>query len=212
MTKKKIKVLDIIPESNENDTINDDVEAVKETESVIETETKSEEKVEEIVTEPTQEKQEPIQETPTEIIDKEEETTKTREQQLRQCPKCQKWLTPKTLKYFHECTKNDTVKAKRRPHKKVIEVKKNDDERPTFSEDIEDTPPMVQPPPMPVKLMRQTNQIVEQGEKFLKSINTDKIDYKPPVEVSYEDMRRERIKQRIQQRSIKMTSLFANAI
>ena len=200
MTKKKIKVLDITPENNENTPINDDVEAVKETEPIEE----KQEKQEEIVEEPQEQPQE-IQETPTEIV---EETTKTREQQLRQCPKCMKWLTPKTLRYFHQCTKNDTVKAKRRPHKKVIEVKKNDDERPTFSEDIED----IEPPPMPVKLMRQTNQIVEQGEKFLKSINTDKIDYKPPVEVSYEDMRRERIKQRIQQRSIKMTSLFANAI
>ena len=205
---RKIKVLDITPENNENTPINDDVEAVKETEPIEEKQEKQEEKVEEIVTDPTQEKQEQIQETPTEIIDKEEETTKTREQQLRQCPKCLKWLTPKTLRYFHQCTKNDTVKAKRRPHKKVIEVKKNDDERPTFSEDIED----IKPPPMPVKLMRQTNQIVKQGEKFLKSINTDKIDYKPPVEISYEDMRKERIKQRIQQRSIKMTSLFANAI
>ena len=191
---RKIKVLDITPENNENTPINDDVEAVKETEPIEEKQEKQEEKVEEIVTDPTQEKQEQIQETPTEIIDKEEETTKTREQQLRQCPKCLKWLTPKTLKYFHECTKNDTVKAKRRP-KKVIEVK-----------DIDD------PPPIPVKLERQTNQIVEQGEKFLKSLNTNKIDYTPPVEVSYEDMRRERIKQRIQQRSVKMTSLFANAI
>ena len=196
---RKIKVLDITPENNENTPINDDVEAVKETEPIEEKQEKQEEKVEEIVTDPTQEKQEQIQETPTEIIDKEEETTKTREQQLRQCPKCLKWLTPKTLKYFHECTKNDTVKAKRRP-KKVIEVKDIE------VKDIED------PPPMPVKLMRQTNQIVEQGEKFLKSLNTDKIDYTPPVEVSYEDMRRERIKQRIQQRSVKMTSLFANAI
>ena len=204
MTKKKIKVLDIIPESNENDIINDDVEAVKETEPIEE----KQEKQEEIIEEPQEQPQpEEIQETPTEIV---EETTKTREQQLRQCPKCLKWLTPKTLRYFHQCTKNDTVKAKRRPHKKVIEDKKNNDERPTFSEaeDIED----IEPPPMPVKLMRQTNQIVKQGEKFLKSINTDKIDYKPPVEISYEDMRKERIKQRIQQRSIKMTSLFANAI
>ena len=195
MTKKKIKVLDIIPENNENTPINDDVETVKETEQIEEKQEKQEEKVEEIVTDPTQEKQEQIQETPTEIVNKEEETTKTREQQLRQCPKCLKWLTPKTLRYFHECTKNDTVKAKRRPHKKVVEVR-----------DIED------PPPIPVKLERQTNQIVEQGEKFLKSLNTNKIDYTPPVEISYEDMRRERIKQRIQQRSVKMTSLFANAI
>ena len=199
MAKKKIKVLDITPENNENTPINDDVEAVKETEPIEEKQEKQEEKVEEIVTDPTQEKQEQIQETPTEIIDKEEETTKTREQQLRQCPKCLKWLTPKTLKYFHECTKNDTVKAKRRP-KKVIEVKDIE------VNDIED------PPPMPIKMVRQTNQIVEQGEKFLKSLNTNKIDYTPPVEVSYEDMRRERVKQRIQQRSVKMTSLFANAI
>ena len=191
---RKIKVLDIIPENNENTPINDDVETVKETEQIEEKQEKQEEKVEEIVTDPTQEKQEQIQETPTEIVDKEEETTKTREQQLRQCPKCLKWLTPKTLKYFHTCTKNDTVKAKRRPHKK-IEVK-----------DIED------PPPIPVKLERQTNQIVEQGEKFLKSLSTDKIDYTPKIEISYEDMRKERIKQRIQQRSIKINSLFANAI
>ena len=202
MTKKKIKVLDIIPENNENTPINDDVEAVKETEQIEEKQEEVIEKQPETITPEGQQTQEEVVEEQTEIVEK------TREQQLRQCPKCLKWLTPKTLKYFHQCTKNDTVKAKRRPHKKVIEVKKNDDERPTFSEDIED----IEPPPMPVKLMRQTNQIVKQGEKFLKSINTDKIDYKPPVEISYEDMRKERIKQRIQQRSIKMTSLFANAI
>ena len=195
MTKKKIKVLDIIPENNENTPINDDVETVKETEQIEEKQEEVIEKQPETITPEGQQTQEEVKETPTEIVDKEEETTKTREQQLRQCPKCLKWLTPKTLRYFHECTKNDTVKAKRRPHKKVVEVR-----------DIED------PPPIPVKLERQTNQIVEQGEKFLKSLNTNKIDYTPPVEISYEDMRRDRIKQRIQQRSVKMTSLFANAI
>ena len=189
MTKKKIKVLDIIPENNENTPINDDVETVKETEQIEEKQEEVIEKPQEITTEQTQEE---IQETPTEIV---EETTKTREQQLRQCPKCLKWLTPKTLKYFHTCTKNDTVKAKRRPHKKVVEVKDIGD--------IED------PPPIPVKLERQTNhQSVEPSTPKLPK----KIDYTPPIEVSYEDMRRERIKQRIQQRSIKMTSLFANAI
>ena len=182
---RKIKVLDIIPENNENTPINDDVETVKETEQI-------EEKQEEVIEKPqeitTEQKQDQIQETPTEIV---EETTKTREQQLRQCPKCLKWLTPKTLRYFHECTKNDTVKAKRRPHKKVVEVR-----------DIED------PPPIPVKLERQTNQLVEPSTPKLPK----KIDYTPKTEISYEDMRRERIKQRIQQRSVKMTSLFANAI
>ena len=190
---RKIKVLDIIPENNENTPINDDVEVVKETEQIEEKQEETNEEPQEI---PTEQIQEEVQETSTEIIDKEEETTKTREQQLRQCPKCLKWLTPKTLKYFHTCTKNDTVKAKRRPHKKVVEVKDIE------VKDIED------PPPMPVKLVRQTNQLVEPSTPKLPK----KTDYTPPVEVSYEDMRRERVKQRIQQRSVKMTSLFANAI
>ena len=198
---RKIKVSDITPESNETPPINNDVEEVKEVEQVIETQEKQEEKVEE----PQEETPQEIQETPTEIVEEPQEETKTRNQELRQCPKCHKWLTAKTLKYFHECTKNDTVKAKRRPPKKKIEVKDiediDEDVRPTFDE----------PPPMPVKLVRQTN-IVKQGEKFLKSLSTDKIDYTPPVEISYEDMRRDRIKQRIQQRAIKMSNLFTNAI
>ena len=175
---RKIKVSDITPESNETPPINNDVEEVKEPEPVVETQEKQEEKVEE----PQEETPQEIQETPTEIVEEPQEETKTRNQELRQCPKCHKWLTPKTLKYFHECTKNDTVKAKRRPPKKKIEVK-----------DIEDINEDDQPP-IPVKLVRQTN-IVKQGEKFLKSLNTDKIDYTPTVDVSYEDMRRERIKQ-----------------
>ena len=192
---RKIKVSDITPESNETPPINNDVEEVKEPEPVVETQEKQEEKVEE----PQEETPQEIQETPTEIVEEPQEETKTRNQELRQCPKCHKWLTPKTLKYFHECTKNDTVKAKRRPPKKKIEVK-----------DIEDINEDDQPP-IPVKLVRQTN-IVKQGEKFLKSLSTDKIDYTPPVEISYEDMRKERIKQRIQQRAIKMSNLFTNAI
>ena len=192
---RKIKVSDITPESNETPPINNDVEEVKEPEPVVETQEKQEEKVEE----PQEETPQEIQETPTEIVEEPQEETKTRNQELRQCPKCHKWLTAKTLKYFHECTKNDTVKAKRRPPKKKIEVK-----------DIEDIDEDDQPP-IPVKLVRQTN-IVKQGEKFLKSLSTDKIDYTPPVEISYEDMRRDRIKQRIQQRAIKMSNLFTNAI
>ena len=201
---RKIKVSDITPESNETPPINNDVEEVKEPEPVVETQEKQEEKASGFE-EPQEETPQEIQETPTEIVEEPQEETKTRNQELRQCPKCHKWLTPKTLKYFHECTKNDTVKAKRRPPKKKIEVKDiediDEDARPTFDDQ----------PPMPVKLVRQTN-IVKQGEKFLKSLSTDKIDYTPPVEISYEDMRRDRIKQRIQQRAIKMSNLFTNAI
>ena len=190
MPKKTIKVSDITPENNEKDPVNDEVEAIKETEPVEETQEKQEEKVEETIIETPQDIP---QETPTEIVEEVKEVTKTRKQELKQCPKCKKWLTAKTLFYFHECTKNDVPKAKRRPKKVIVK-------------DIEP------PTPEKVKLERQTNQIVEQGEKFLKSLSTDKIDYTPKVEISYEDMRRERIKQRIEQRSVKIKNLFSNAI
>ena len=194
---RKIKVSDITPENNEKDPVNDEVEAIKETEPVEETQEKQEEKVEETIIETPQEIP---QETPTEIVEEVKEVTKTRKQELKQCPKCKKWLTAKTLFYFHECTKNDVPKAKRRPKKVILK-------------DIEDTSDKPStPPPQKVKLERQTNEIVEKGENFLKSLSTDKIDYTPKVEISYEDMRRERIKQRIEQRSIKIKNLFSNAI
>ena len=169
---RKIKVSDINHENNEKDTVNDEVEVVKELEPIVEEEDKQEEKVEET---PQEIPQEIPQETPTEIV---EEVTKTRKQVLQQCPKCKKWLTAKTLFYFHECTKNDVPKAKRRPKKVIVKD----------IEDIEDTSRYVEP-------------------------NTPKqIDYTPKIEISYEDMRRERIKQRIEQRSVKIKNLFSNAI
>ena len=189
---RKIKVSDITTENNEKDPVNDEVEVIKETEPVEETQEKQEEKVEETIIETPQDIP---QETPTEIVEEVKEVTKTRKQELKQCPKCMKWLTAKTLFYFHECTKNDVPKAKRRPKKVIVK-------------DIQ--PPT--PPPEKVKLERQTNQIIEQGEKFLNSLSTEEIDYTPKIEISYEDMRRERIKQRIEQRSIKIKNLFSNAI
>ena len=197
---RKIKVSDITPENNEKDPVNDEVETIKETEPIEETQEKKEEKVEETIIETPQDIPRLEGQTPTEIVEEVKEVTKTRKQELKQCPKCKKWLTAKTLFYFHQCTKNDVPKAKRRPKKVILKD----------IEDTSDNPPT--PPPQKVKLERQTNEIVEKGENFLKSLSTDKIDYTPKVEISYEDMRRERIKQRIEQRSIKIKNLFSNAI
>ena len=227
---RKIKVSDITPENNEKDPVNDEVEAIKDnggdtsspsdvkgkalpsTEPVEETQEKQEEKVEETIIETPQDIP---QETPTEIVEEVKEVTKTRKQELKQCPKCKKWLTAKTLFYFHQCTKNDVPKAKRRPKKvilKDIEDKNGGDTNIPSDEKGKALLSPPTPPPQKVKLERQTNEIVEQSEKFLNSLSTDKIDYTPKVEMSYEDMRRERIKQRIEQRSIKIKNLFSNAI
>ena len=97
MTKKTIKVLDVIPEDNENTPINTDVETVNEPEQVIETEVKSDEKVEELPKEQVEEKtietesHRDLEET------KPQETKQIRKQELHQCPKCQKWLTKKNI-------------------------------------------------------------------------------------------------------------------
>ena len=187
---RKIKVLDVIPEDNQIVPVDVDVQDVTEPDQVTETKIKSEEKVEEEVKQepPEETVKEEAQETVKEAV--EEETKHVRKQELHQCPKCQKWLTKKTLTYFHECTKNDTPKAKRRPKKIVVENIKEEEEKPKEEEDS-----MSQTPPQP-KLVRQTN----------------KVNYKPPVQLSYEDMRRQRIQQRIEQRTVKIQNLFATAI
>ena len=133
-----------------------------------------------------------IEETPTEFC--EEAKEKTRVQKLFECPKCKKMLTKKTLMYYHECTKNDAPKAKRRPKKIVVQdIAEEEGEKPEK-----------------VEMTRQTNQIVEQGEKFLNSINlTNDVEQNPP---SYEDLRRDRLQQRIQQRNVKIQQLFKSAI
>ena len=132
-----------------------------------------------------------IEETPTEFC--EEAKEKTRVQKLFECPKCKKMLTKKTLMYYHECTKNDAPKAKRRPKKIVVK-------------DIEEEK---EEKPEKVEMTRQTNQIVEQGEKFLTNISLTGDVEQPP---SYEDLRRERLQQRIQQRNVKIQQLFKSAI
>ena len=177
---RKIKVSDITPENNEKDPVNVEVEVVKELEPIVEEEVKQEEEVEETP--------QPEGQTPTEIV---EEVTKTRKQELKQCPKCKKWLTAKTLFYFHECTKNDVPKAKRRPKKVIVQ-------------DIEDTSDY----DVVKTTTKTTSGYVEPHTPKLPK----QIDYTPKIEISYEDMRRERIKQRIEQRSVKIKNLFSSAI
>ena len=190
---RKIKVSDITPENNEKDPVNDEVEEVKELEPIVEEEVKQEETPQEtpqeIPQETPQEIPQPEGQTPTEIV---EEVTKTRKQELKQFPKCKKWLTAKTLFYFHQCTKNDVPKAKRRP-KKVIAV-----------QDIED----IEDYSVVKTTTKTTSGYVEPNTPRMPK----QIDYTPKIEISYEDMRRERIKQRIEQRSVKIKNLFSSAV
>ena len=152
-----------------------------------------------------------VSQTPTEFC--EETKEKTRVQKLFECPKCKKMLTKKTLMYYHECTKNDAPKAKRRPKKivvKDIEETNTQEEGLGVAQPRRATDGSSSLQPEKVEITRQTNQIVEQGEKFLTSVSlTGDVEKAPP---SYEELRRERLQQRIQQRNIKIQQLFKSAI
>ena len=162
------ETLPISDQDKETEPVNDEVETNEETQI----ENNEKEKVND---------EEPIEQTPTEFC--EEIKEKTRVQKLFECPKCKKMLTKKTLNYYHECTKNDVPKAKRRPKKQIVlEEIAEEEEKPE-----------------------------EQGEKFLTSIE-DIEDIKPPVQKSYEELRKERLQQRIQQRTVKIQQLFQSAI
>ena len=127
-----------------------------------------------------------VSQTPTEFC--EEIKEKTRVQKLFECPKCKKMLTKKTLNYYHECTKNDLPKAKRRPKKQIV------------LEEIAEEPK--QPNGQTVTLKKQT---VEQGIQDIEDLNL-------PVQKTYEELRKERLQQRIQQRTVKIQQLFQSAI
>ena len=178
-------VEETLPDDKENDPVNDEVSPPVQVNEEIQIENNQKEEVKNEVVD--------IEETPTEFC--EEAKEKTRVQKLFECPKCKKMLTKKTLMYYHECTKNDTPKAKRRPKKIVVKDIEEEEEKEK---------------PEKVEMTRQTNQIVEQGEKFLNSISlTNDVEQNPP---SYEDLRRDRLQQRIQQRNVKIQQLFKSAI
>ena len=176
---RKIKVLDIIPENNENECENDEIKEVKEPEPIIENNEKVEQEPEKVEPEKEfaevavkEETKEVIQETPTEIV--QEEPKNLRIQELVKCPDCGKNMAKKTLKYFHPkvCPKA-TNKTEPKPKKERVKV-----------QDIEEIPEQI----------------------------PQKVDYTPPVQLSYEDMRKHRLKERMEQRTIKIQNLFANAI
>ena len=92
-------------------------------------------------------------------------------------------MTKKTLRYFHfKVCPKATNKTEVKPKKEKIKVK-----------EIEEIPEQIPDEPLTPKIPK-------------------KVDYTPPVEVSYEDMRKQRLKARMEQRTIKIQNLFANAI
>ena len=196
---RKLKVVDISTENNQETLDNDEV-----------TETPNEEKL--IENEPVETVNEIIQETIIEEEEKEETevkepepvkeeikepTKKIKTQELVQCPRCNRWMTEKTLKFAHE----KTCKAKAEVYiPKTLQNKKNKAKEivGTVKEAIEiiEQEKVVKRPKDIFKAVRQTSQPPAH--------QLEPIQERVPL---YTDLRRERI----EQHKNKMTHVFEKA-
>ena len=204
---RKVKVVDVVPDNNDTNTDNtvhelepnpeenqqtDTKEQVEDNETQIEIRGAQSTPIRRGTDAPSSPVKEDI-EKPTETDTKTEDTaeeqdiedlpkTKVRTNELHECPKCGKFMTLKTLKYTHE---------------KTCGVYQ---------------PPPKPPKPEPKPKGRPKKQIV------VEKIEEQPVEQKKEVQVlapepvkSFEDMRRERLRMRVQQRTEKIQNLFLQA-
>ena len=129
-----------------------------------------------------------------------EKTTRTNE--LVKCEKCGKYVTQKTLKYTHHKTCSANTDKQTKPKKK---------------EEVEHEPPAVVEEaapvaPPPTKLERQKSTYIKPNPSHGWDIERHTPTLAPEPKLSFDEMRRQRLKQRADQRTLKHISLFANAI
>ena len=177
MPKKKI----IVENIDDNDNKNDDV--IDTSESIVTTIEKQEalmEKQEEVIeTQQDEPKPEPKQEP----VD-----TKTRIQELIKCPKCDKMVKLKTLKYSHK----KTCSGEESNQKKIVKEEPLPEKPAVVVNDIKETPKQEAP-----KLTRT------------KSIIPEKIQITPEM---MKEHRQNMIRERLELRQNNMKRLFANSI
>ena len=186
---KKIKVVDIVNNETIDSTVEqpiiekqEQINTAVETTPITNTETESTEVKEE--DKPTDEDDKPIEKVveKQKIVEgaKSDKTTKTRTQELHECPKCHKFMTLKTLTYVHQntCPIKDPPKpkAKGRPKK-------------------------IKPPNTPDQSVQDT---------FVPQPKQAPILNEAPVK-SFEEMRKDRLLERVNQRKQKISNLFLQA-
>ena len=179
MPKKKITVVNIDDNDNKNDEVVDVTEPFDKPIEIPQELIEKIETVEEIPPETP-----PVEETQINQIPE----TKTRQQELIKCPKCDKMVTKKTMKYTHKNTcigeEQNKLKTEVKQKEKVVEVVK-----PEPVHDIEEVP-IKQP-----QLVRPV--------KIIQSVITRDM---------MRDHRKQMIIDRINLRQDKMKNLFANSI
>ena len=127
-------------------------------------------------------------------------TKKIREQQLVKCEKCGKFVTPKTLKYTHSLKCGVEKYQPGRPKKSKINE--------NVKEEAPPPPPPTEPPPPPPAPVQKV--VKDKPPPVLKQ------DVKPPIvkEVvkSFEEMRKERLEERLKQREERNINLFKQVL
>ena len=189
----KIKIVDVVDKEVENDAYtitNDEIEK-----SELPTENATSETPEE-TTAVIEEKDEG---TPKEVstdTTAPEPTKKIRNQELVKCEKCGKFVTAKTLKYTHSLKCGVEKYQPGRPKKSKINE--------NVKEEAPPPPPPEAPPPPPQKVVKDKPPPVQRTQ--------------PPKTVvkevvkTFEDMRRERLTERLKQRAERNINLFKQVL
>ena len=175
---KKITVVNIDDNEPKNDEVIDVTEPIEEPIEIPQEPIEKLETIEELETPQVEDK--PVDDTP---IKQPETNTKTRLQELIQCPKCNKMIKAKTLKYSHKNTCSGEEKNKLKKEKPLPKPE------PKPEHDIEEVP---QP-----KLVKSMPIIPER---------------EPTTAEIMREYRQKMMKERIQLRQDKMKNLFANSI
>ena len=200
---RKIKVVDVVPDNGYETAIDSEVqqlELVQENNEQTDTiDTPKNDEIQSVEikegVEQTAEIDKPVDEVP---------KTKIKTNELHECPKCGKFMTLKTLKYTHEKTcgivrepppkkEKPAPKPRGRPKKESVQVEAEDVE-------AEETQP---PEPVP-KVYFKPHQPLPQ---LLKPVPTST----PGPTKTFEEMRRERLRERVALRSERIQKLFSQA-
>ena len=207
---KKITVVNIDDNEPKNDEVIDVTEPIEEPIEVPQEPIEKLETIEEDTkeVETPQVEAKPVEDTP---VKQPETNTKTRLQELVKCPKCNKMVTSKTLKYSHKNTcsgeeKNQLKKEKPLPKPEVSRVAATDTAVGGVvpAHDIEEVP---QP-----KLVRSTSIIPEREVGHGVTTDTAVGSVVPTASEIMREYRQKMMKERIQLRQDKMKNLFANSI
>ena len=192
----KIKIIDVVDKEIKNDDYTITNDEVKESELPVENTTS------EATEETTANVEEKDEGTPEQVSTDTTttESKKIRQQELVKCEKCQKWVTAKTLKYTHSLKCGVEKYQPGRPKKSKINENVKEEAPPP-------PPPEAPPPPPPAPVQK----IVKDKPQPVQRTPQPKTVVKEVVK-TFEEMRKERLTERLKQRAERNINLFKQVL